>query len=54
MQISFLNCTKGIFEISIPEIKILPFNGSKILKSPFTKELFPEPVLPTIPIFSLG
>ena len=40
--------------MSSPDIRILPLCDSNILNNALISELFPEPVLPTIPIFSLG
>ena len=40
--------------MSSPDISILPLWDSNILNNALISELFPEPVLPTIPIFSFG
>ena len=40
--------------MSSSEINILPRCDSNILNMALINELFPEPVRPTIPIFSLG
>ena len=51
--IFFLNISKPIFLISTLSIYIVPSKGSNILNKHKQIVLFPLPVLPTIPIFSL-
>lgn len=59
-MIFYLILCKPNSEIFYPSIKILPLTPysvklcSNILKNPKVKVLFPEPVLPTTPIFSAG
>lgn len=45
-----LSVNNDIFEMSIPSMKILPDDNSTSRNNADTSELFPAPVLPTIPV----
>lgn len=53
-MILLLKWFKFSWEISTPSIRILPCKSSTIRLIEMQMVLLPEPVLPTIPIFSLG